>query len=144
MPNLIAMLLKRKTKLVADSRIRYGKQQSDYDCGQTCLDMLGYDGHRMFPGKAVIEDKVAEIFGYARDQIRCIDFNEKTFFELPYFLTVMRGDQWGWHAVIGFKDQIYCPSLGIFKIPDYKKYIWNSTTGFPIPFAEDNNKNNTY
>lgn len=136
MLSLIDRLLKRKP--VADEKIKYRKQQFDYDCGQTCLTMLGYEGYRMFPGKeAVFQSKVAEIFGYTRDQILHIEFNGNTFFNNPHYLTVIGCTELEWHAVVGFKDQIYCPSLGIFKIPDYKKFIWSSVIGFQVPFAED-------
>ena len=43
-------------------------QRSNYDCGQTALDMLGYDGHRMFPNGEVSSsnfDMFLETFMYA-------------------------------------------------------------------------------
>lgn len=146
MSSLVDRLLKRKPKPIADEKISYRKQQFDYDCGQTCLDMLGWDGHQIFPEefpeeRCFLGSKAAEIFGYTRNQISYTELNEDTFFENPYLLNVMRCDQWGWHAVIGFKDQIYCPSLGIFKIPEYTKYIWSSATGFPVPFAQESELN---
>ena len=147
MLNLIDRLLKQKP--IADERIRYVKQRDDSDCGHACLCMLGYDGYQMFPRSRCIRvDKVAKIrvykvakkFGYTKNQISLIELNNNTFFEEPHFLTVM--NQSGFHAVIGFKDLIYCPSFGIFKIPDYTKYIYGlNTAGFPVPFADESNLN---
>jgi hypothetical protein len=143
MQTLIERLFKRKSKPVADKRIKYRRQKFDYDCGQTCLDMLGYNGYKIFPKpNGLTQDKVAEIFGHKSEEIISIEFSEQTYFDTPHFITVNTMAAWGWHNVIGYKDQIYCPSLGIFKIQDYKKYLWWGT-GFPIPFAEDSNLNQT-
>ena len=147
MLNLVDRLLKQKP--IADERIRYVKQRDDSDCGRACLCMMGYDGYQMFSRSGGIRvDKVAKKFGYTKNQISLIELNNNTFFEEPHFLTVstMRAEQWGFlavlHAVIGYKDQIYCPSLGIFKISEYTKYIWGRTiAGFPVPFAYESNLN---
>ena len=50
MLNLISKLLRRKPAVIADERISYRKQEHDYDCGQTCLEMLGYSyAYALFP-----------------------------------------------------------------------------------------------
>lgn len=160
MPTLIDRLLKRKPKPVANEKIEYRKQQFDYDCGQTCLGMLGWDGHQIFPEGYIFISDLAEIFGHDINKIPLTKLDENTFFENPHLLTVMMGDTWGrtaiigfkdqspyfpifkMHAIIGFKDQVYCPSLGIFKIKDYRKFILdNLTVGFPIPLAQESNLN---
>jgi len=50
-------------KSLEDSPINHKFQMYEYDCGQTCLDMLGYDGHAMFPNKLVSYDEMKSIVG---------------------------------------------------------------------------------
>ncbi len=65
MLSLIDRFLKRKP--AANEKIKYIEQQFDYDCGQTCLDMLGHDGHNMFPDKALAREDLISIVGVKED-----------------------------------------------------------------------------
>ncbi len=134
MSSLIDRLLKRKP--VADEKIRYIEQRFDYDCGQTCLDMLGYDGHKMFPGRALTREELRSIEGVKEDYE--IVLSETTHFEEPYIFDVPGvRDPSQYHFILVHGNRVYCPSLGVFKIKKYLRNIWSPRSAFQVPFAED-------
>jgi hypothetical protein len=91
-------------------------QRFSYDCVATCLDMLGYDGHAMFPSTNGCS--YAEL--YSLKGIRCyINKNIKSmeFFDNPTLISLWK---YGWkteHMVIAYKDKIFDPSSGV--VPSY-------------------------
>jgi len=99
-----------------DGKVKYFKQRFDYDCGQTCLDMLGYDGHGMFPTKnGMVREDLESIPGFRvieRESLR----NSNKVWDLSFpepVLIDIRTFKAANHYVIGFKRFIYCPSLGV-------------------------------
>ena len=134
MLSLIDRLLKRKP--ATDEKIRYIEQWLDYDCGQTCLDMLGYDGHNMFPGRALEREELISIEGVKEDYE--IVLSETTHFEEPYIFSVRSVvDPSQYHFILVHGNKVYCPSLGVFKIKKYLRNIWSPRSAFQVPFAED-------
>lgn len=108
-----------------DDKIVYKKQTGDCDCVQTCLDMLGYDGHEIFPPEkfpgGVMDRHWRSISGAKRlDGVYLFykPFKEINFPVIVAFTSIPSMQQ---HAVVVYKDRVYCPSLGVFPIRKYVK-----------------------
>lgn len=115
-------------------------QSYDYDCGQTCLDMLGYDGHNMFPVRELKIEELASLPGIRRlDDVR---LSKNTYFENPCILIVMGAtESENRHYALAHKDKIYCPSLGVFKVKKYSRMVWYMGETFEVPFKGETSEN---
>ena len=71
-----------------------------------------------------------------RKNYEIYDFHtDVSYFEDPHLLIVRPTTNHGNHFVLAYKDQIYCPSLGIFKILDFSRHVWSEVHAFSVPFA---------
>lgn len=112
---------RRKKKWpVGKDGIIFKYQEDSYDCGQTCLEMLGYNGHQMFPEKRGLTEEELKLI----EGVREIYDPQYHFFEKPSMIIVefLLDEQLHW--TVGYKDKIYCPGLGIEPIKKYSKYVW--------------------
>ncbi|HEB46942.1 MAG TPA: hypothetical protein ENI22_00550 [Candidatus Pacearchaeota archaeon] len=136
MLSLIDRFLKRKP--ASNEKIKYIEQKFDYDCGQTCLEMLGYDGHNMFPDKALIREDLMSIVGVKEESYENIRSLIPSFPEEPCIFSVrMVADVPEYHWILVYENKVYCPSFGVFTIEEYLENIWSPLAAFQIPFAED-------
>ena len=130
-------LRKKKNKPVGEDGIMFNYQEYDYDCGHTCLDMLGYDGHNMFPGKKGLERKELLTIDKVKNVFLSVD---PKFFNIPHMIiveSIYYPEQQHW--VVGYKDKIYCPSIGIKPVKEYSRYVWFFDF-FEIPLKVDQDK----
>ena len=117
-------------------RIKPILQRSNYDCGQTCLDMLGYDGHGMFPNEEVSSSDLRSIHG-AREATVPIGQEETLDYSIPHIWILLGKDKvaGAQHWVIRHEDKIYCPTVGIMDAQDYKNsYVAFIMQEFAVPF----------
>ena len=139
---MLRELIKRlfNEELKKNDGIIHQYQRNDYDCGQTCLDMLGYDGHNMFQGKALEIKELASLPGVRRlDDVR---LSKNTYFENPCILNVMGATESEIrHYALAYKDRIYCPSLGVFKVKKYLRMIWSWVEIFEVPLKRKTSEN---
>ena len=96
-------------------------QREDYDCGQTCLDMLGYEGRTLFPQRSVESQDFLSIAG-AKSLELLITMEEELDYDQPIIWVLMAKGQFTtpFHCVIRYKDQIYCPTIGQMDAKTYK------------------------
>ncbi len=133
--------LKLKKPAESECELKYIPQQSDWDCGQTSLDMLGYDGHRMFPDVPLTYRQTESIKGvesvYADSYKDEKGYREGDvfFFDKPAMLDVVVPGLTEGHFVVGYKDKVYCPSLGVFYANDYLTRVF-IPHAFTVPFNE--------
>lgn len=112
---------RRKKKWpVGKDGIIFKYQEDSYDCGQTCLEMLGYNGHQMFPEKRGLKEEELKLI----EGVREIYPQGNHFFEMPSMIIVEFLLDQQLHWVVGYKDKIYCPGLGIKPNKKYRKYVW--------------------
>lgn len=102
-------------------------QRYDYDCGHTVLDMLGYDGHNIFPKRAMKSSDWESIPGVVEVTVP-VGLEEQLDYSVPVIWTFLPKAQFqsgtSMHDVIRFGDKIYCPSVGVMDAEEYKeKYI---------------------
>jgi hypothetical protein len=112
-------------------KIEYRKQLRNDDCGHTCLDMLGYDGHGMFKDP-VDPDSLKYMEG-----VREIAINDTSHSNMPrmilfYGKSVIRIYR---HWAIRYRGDVYCPLFGKIRFEDYEKaFIRNIEREFIVPF----------
>ena len=132
--NLIARLLGRNKEA---NPIKYKHKRYSYDCTQTCLDMLGYDGHQMFPDKAMTTKDLKSIPGVELilDDDTTPDSTIPQFFEQPNLILCSDSliEEYPWHCVLAFKDKVYCPDRGVRPASEYLKKVWVHEI-YEIPF----------
>jgi hypothetical protein len=110
-------------------------QQSNFDCGQTVLDMLGYDGHKMFPNREISSGDLRSIPG-AEEVTLPVGREEELDYTYPkVWIFIGKGKVAGPnHWVIRHKEKIYCPSVGEMNAAEYKtKYVGFVLQEFDIP-----------
>src|SRR5438874_942768 len=98
------------------------RQQMALDCGQTCLEMLGYeDARKQFADQPLWADQVAAMVA-RKDDIR---FPEETIdFSKPHLVLLKKaresfvGPDLG-HWVIRVNDTIICPTWGVQPAKEY-------------------------
>ena len=110
------------------------RQESIFDCGQTVLDMLGYNGHEICPDHEISSRELLDIPGsriiLPTDREGELDYN------YPKVLIILRkGKAAGAkHWVIRHKDKIYCPIDGVMEAEEYEKRCVSSVLQeFEIP-----------
>lgn len=114
--------------------IKYQKQRFDYDCGHTCLDMLGYDGHGIFESPKGLSDEwimacIPNVQGVDPSLAR----NDN--FESPHLLIIETRS--GYHCVLAYGDKIYCPQTGVWEASEFPSRL-ETRAMLQIPFAKDN------
>lgn len=110
-------------------------QQGKFDCGQTVLDMLGYDGHGMFPTGEVTSDMLRSIPG-TKELTLPVGREEEIDYNYPKVWSVLgKGVVKGkMHWVIRHKETIYCPTRGVMSSKKFKKkYVAFILQEFEIP-----------
>lgn len=117
--------------------IKQQLQQDNYDCGHTCLDMLGYDGHRMFSGKMMNSTDMSSLPG-ARDVTVPVGQEESLDYSHPHVWTILPkpdfAAQTAMHFVIRYNNKIFCPSVGTMDSQEYKeKYVAFVLQQFLVP-----------
>ena len=112
----------RRSGKFLEGGIIHKYQQESYDCGQTCLDMLGYEGHLMFSARELSEEDLMEIPGVKRIFESDLGFNT-SFFECPYMIHVRDFSYGMGHWILGYKDKIFCPTQGIKSNKKYKRSV---------------------
>jgi hypothetical protein len=110
---------KKKKWPVGEDGIIFRYQEDSYDCGQTCLEMLGYEGHQMFPEKRGLREEELEKI----DGVKTYE-GDNFFFKIPCMISTTNVFDEQRHWVIGHKDKIYCPTLGILPNKKYRKSVW--------------------
>lgn len=111
-------------------------QKYDYDCGQTCLEMLGYSGHKMFPNREVQTSDLRSIPG-AQEVTVPVGQEETLDYSIPHvWILLGKGSVAGViHWVIRYKNRIYCPTLGEMNAQKYKqKYVAYILQEIIVPF----------
>lgn len=111
-------------------------QKSNFDCGQTCLDMLGYDGHKMFPDHEIFSSDLRSIPG-AQEIMIPVGHEETLDYSYPHIWILLGKDrvEGARHWVIRHRDKIYCPTVGTMDSDEYKKkYIAFILQKFILPF----------
>ena len=93
-------------------------QRGRKDCGHTCLDMLGFDGHgKLSTESSASPSDVVRITGAKEILPEDPHFHSAT----PYlFVIATPTSSTTGHWIILYGDKIYCPSSGIW---DAKRYI---------------------
>ena len=112
-------------------------QRSNYDCGQTALDMLGYDGHRMFPNGEVSSSDLKSIQG-AKEVTVPVGQEETLNYSTPHIWILLGKDKvaGAQHWVIRHEDKIYCPTVGTMDAQEYKnRYVAFILQEFVVPFS---------
>lgn len=110
-------------------------QESNFDCGQTVLDILGYKGHEMYPGHEISSSKLRDIPG-AREVTLPVGREEELDYNYPKVWIILGKDKVAGvnHWVIRHKDKIYCPTIGVMDAEEYKKrYVSFVLQEFEIP-----------
>ena len=135
-PRKIETWAQVKALLPREIKIKLKIQSSNYACGQTCLDMLGYDGHKMFPGREVLSSDLRSIPG-TREVTVPVGEEEKLDYSYPHIWILLgKGkEKVSPHMVIRHKDMIYCPTLGKMDAHKYKaQYVAAVLQEFIVPF----------
>lgn len=119
--------------------IRFEGQRSNYDCGQTCLDMLKQDGHKFFPKELSVKD-VFEFMDIEKDKITILDGEDsQVAYDRPQ-LVLMRKDNnqmHKYHWVIKLRDLVICPSTGVMNAESYQKiHNFIPILAFEVPFGD--------
>ncbi|MBN2454574.1 hypothetical protein JXB11_03435 [Candidatus Woesearchaeota archaeon] len=104
--------------MTLDQEVVQKFQQHDYDCGHTCFDMLGYDGHGMFPQRELELPEIARVPGVSRFELITPDYCKQPIM-WAIRATNKRGEHRD-HLVVRHQDKIFCPSYGTF---DFRNYI---------------------
>ena len=132
-------------------------QCDDYDCGHACLDMLGYDGHAMFPNRMIGSNDILSIKGAVNvtvpvGQEETLDYskphiwhfltkqgsmllaqilpNNYTNDELVAAINAVGNQHWA----IRYEDTIHCPKIGVWRADDYKaRFVGNVLQEFLVP-----------
>jgi hypothetical protein len=115
-------LIKRKFPKVPQKKydLKYVKQKYDWDCGQACLRMLGYDSYNIFPSKALSSEELLKKIPNVIDMSGESE-SKKYFFEKPMMFSIDVPWQDDNHWILCYKDKTYCPSLGVFYSKYYRK-----------------------
>lgn len=113
-------------------------QRNDYGCGHTCLAMLGYNGHEMFPGRMMQSSDISSISG-AREVTIPVGREETLDYNFPHVWCILPKPEFAartaLHFVIRYKDKIFCPTVGTLDSEDYKrKYVAAVLQEFFVPF----------
>ena len=111
-------------------------QSGNFDCGQTCLDMLGYDGHNMFPNQEVSSSDLRSIPG-AQEVTVPVGQEETLDYTYPHIWSLLGKDKvaGAQHWIIRYGDKIYCPTVGTVDAQEYKKgYVAFILQEFVVPF----------
>lgn len=114
--------------------LTYAKQKYDWDCGQACLKMLGYDSYRIFPNK---ELSPLELKAKIPNVIDMLGEKESydLFFEKPMMFSIdIPWLDYG-HWILCYKDKTYCPSLGVFYSKYYKEGF--RRLAYQVPFFHE-------
>lgn len=97
------------------------KQQSDYDCGQTCLEMLGYNNIRdIYPKKELIARDLHELAGAQAVEAQNADFTT------PHMMLI-ENKQIGRHWIVRINGKVICPVRGVFDADDFEKRFVEKT-----------------
>lgn len=110
-------------------------QESNFDCGQTVLDMLGYKGHEMYPGHEISSSELRDIPG-AREVTLPVGREEELDYNYPKVWIILGKDKVAGanHWVIRHKGKIYCPTIGEMDAEEYKRrYVSFVLQEFEIP-----------
>lgn len=110
-------------------------QKSNFDCGQTVLDMLGYKGHEMYPNNAVTSDKLRSLPG-AKEVTLPVGQEEELDYNYPKVWIILGKDKvaGAQHWIIRHRNRIYCPTIGKMDVREYKKrYVAFVLQEFEIP-----------
>ena len=113
-------------------------QKSNYDCGHTCLEMLGYNGHEMFSGREMTSGDMRSIPG-VREVTVPIGLEETLDYNLPHVWAILPKPRFATrtsgHFVIRYKEKIFCPRVGTVDSKEYKKkYVAFVMQEFLVPF----------
>jgi hypothetical protein len=123
-------------------------QQSDFDCGQTVLDMLGYKGHEMFPSDSV---DISEIFSLPGCEYLGAQGDEESI-DNEYPVVWIFIARWiegksefsenaplsALHWVIRYRDDVYCPRLGKVSAAYYKEKVVSQIGGiYRLPLVDE-------
>ena len=116
--------------------IEHKFQESPFDCGQTCLDMLGYDGHHMFPNREVTSSDLRSIPEAQEVTVPC-GKEETLDYTYPHIWILLGKDKvaGAQHWIIRHGDKIYCPTVGTIDAQEYKdRYVAFVLQQFVVPF----------
>ncbi len=112
-------------------------QRSNYDCGHTCLDMLGYKGHEMFYGREMTSGDMRSLLE-AKEVTVPVGQEETLDYIIPHVWSVLPKPEFAAktsaHFVIRYKDKIFCPSVGTVDSEEYKRrYVAFVLQEFLVP-----------
>ena len=119
-------------------KIQQKLQETNYDCGQTCLEMLGYDGYGMFNGREMDSNDFRSLQGVEEVTVP-IGQEENLDYSFPHIWLILPKARFvsgtSAHFVIRHRDQIYCPRVGTVNYQEYKqKYVGFVLQEFLVPF----------
>ncbi|KKR78186.1 MAG: hypothetical protein UU23_C0002G0013 [Candidatus Curtissbacteria bacterium GW2011_GWA1_40_9] len=109
--------------------IKVKRQRSAYDCGQTCLEMLGYrDVREMYPNRELENLDLLQIAGS-----QFINKPEGYSYTNPHMLLV-KNKSIGNHWVIRIEDKIICPLRGVYENQEFKRiFVDRVLQTFKVP-----------
>lgn len=118
--SLINRLFENRPK---ETELNHLFQRSDDDCGQTCLEMLGYDYREDFFQAMSDRDmeSISEI-EHASEGNKTT-FRQEFYYE-PHILSCNHPLWTDQHWVLAYQDKVYCPSLGTFYISQYLNRVF--------------------
>ncbi len=124
--------------LLGDKKINPKLQKSDFDCGHTCLKMLGYDIRQTVDGRGITTWDISGVPGFklVRD---IVGVDENINYDSPHLWLILGKDKvvGARHWVIRYKDKVYCPTLGEVDAKTYKeKYVAYVLNVYIAPFNE--------
>lgn len=107
--------------------IEVKRQQGSFDCGQTCLEMLGYQGREMVKDRPVDTLDIGRIDGVKWGEE---EYSESSATQM-ILLQLKSGSN---HWVVGNKDVIVCPARGVYGAKEYKEnYVERILYRFEVP-----------
>ena len=117
--------------------IKQQLQRYNYDCGHTCLDMLGFDGHNMFNGREMTSEDMRSLPGTMEVTVP-VGQEETIDYRIPHVWAILPKPEFAAgtsaHFVIRHRDNIYCPSVGIVDSNEYKQnYVAFVLQEFLVP-----------
>ena len=130
-----------KPKSISEYIIKQKFQRVNYDCGHTVLDMLGYDGHKMFAAEALFTHDIMSVPG-AENITVPVDQEETLNYNIPHIWLISPKSSNNLlpqnHFTIRYKDKIYDPKLGTMGVKLYKeKYVEAVLQEFVIPVKQN-------
>ena len=115
--------------------IHHMYQKNSAGCGNTCLAMLGYEGHSPDMGNVIDPDSLGIIVPAARE----IGNNEPADYSTPHMQMIRWKNAVATHWVVRYGDEIYCPLKGIMPADEYmRNHVLSIQREFEVPFRKRN------